>query len=70
MKCTQCNRDMLRLHDYTFYCPDCVNKKWYPVVVNKINNLTQILYECPYDYKDKALSFSETSIYSSAIDAI
>jgi len=50
--------------------PECFNKKWYPVVVNKLNNLTQILYDCPSNSKDKALSFSETSIYSNAIDAI
>jgi hypothetical protein len=46
------------------------NKKWYPVVVNKLNNLTQILYDCPCNSKDNAFSFSETSIYSGAIDAI
>ncbi len=36
--------------------PDYVSKKWYLVVVNKLNNLTQILYDCPYASKDNALS--------------
>jgi predicted RNA-binding Zn-ribbon protein involved in translation (DUF1610 family) len=68
--CSQCGQDMLRLHDYNFYCPNCINKKWYPVVINKLNNFTEILYNCPYTRKEDALSFPETITYSSAIDAI
>lgn len=70
MLCSQCGKNLLRLHDNNFYCPNCINKKWYPVVVNKINGFTEILYNCPYDKKEEALSFSETINYSNAIDAV
>jgi len=43
---------------------------WYPVVINRLNNLTEILYECPFSSEREALKFQATANFSHAIDTI
>ena len=43
---------------------------WYPVVINRLNNLTEILYECPFSSEREALKFQETANFSHAIATV